>query len=693
MIASRDHARLLRFGRALALVGLLGICLLAVSLFLGAKAVDRIARQWEEAQLEHGLANRLTEVEAALVPQVDWDDAVRHLDNRFNADWARNNIGVYLTQVSRASDVYILDASDRTVFAMRSGAAVDTAGDRPLAQAFAPLIAEIRRREAERGPFADVRPSETVIAKPIQRTIFAPYDGAAWAFTASLVQPDFGTALPKGPRAPIVITGRPVGSSTAANLGDRYRVEDSRLTPVGQPARPGEAVVYVRDASGKPLVSIRWTPRRPGTELLQRTAWVVGPAVVVLLISLLLLQLATRRAARELVRREEELRAALVRAEAADRAKSDFLTSISHELRTPLNSVLGALHLLKSEAISVDGARLVANALSSGQLVTALVNDILDASDGAADRLTLTPEPADLVALITSSLDPFQQQCRDKGLTLAADIAADVGWARVDEVRLRQCLHNLVSNAVKFTDAGHLRVVARMDGDGARRVLQLAVEDTGMGIAPGQAEVLFERFNQADNSLTRRFGGAGLGLSITRTLARKMGGDVTWTERPGGGSVFVLTVEAAPAQRLSTEGDGVAAPLAGLAVLLVDDNAANLMVASKILEHLGAAVAHASSGAAALEGARDAAFDVILMDIQMPGMDGVETVRRLRDGDGPNARAPVIALTANVLPEQCAAYLAAGMNGVASKPISPQGLFAEIVAVLTRDADGFAAAS
>jgi CheY-like chemotaxis protein/anti-sigma regulatory factor (Ser/Thr protein kinase) len=268
------------------------------------------------------------------------------------------------------------------------------------------------------------------------------------------------------------------------------------------------------------------------------------------------------------------------------------------------------------------------------------------------------------------------------------NVRGNLGWAEVDALRLRQCLYNLIGNAVKFTAKGQVTVSVWLDARPAGRVLCVSVADTGIGIDASAMESLFERFKQADSSTTRRFGGSGLGLAITRQLAELMGGQVGFISQVGRGSTFTLELlapacapgaaEVAPESQEAGE-----APLADIAVLVVDDNATNRLIAGKMLERLGAIVTTAESGPEAIERARTMVFDLILMDIQMPGMDGVETTRRLRQDTAVGASTPILALTANVFDEQRQTYLAAGMDGVVAKPISPADLLTEISRAVT----------
>ena len=370
--------------------------------------------------------------------------------------------------------------------------------------------------------------------------------------------------------------------------------------------------------------------------------------------------------------------------EAAD-AKAQFLANMSHEIRTPMNGVLGVMHLLKSEKLSADGRMLLTEALGCGAMLSELLNDIIDFSKIEAGKLELDPEPIDPAALLRSVADLLRPQAVQKGLALTVSADPGVGWIKADPLRLRQGLFNLLGNAVKFTLQGEVCARLTAAGDTTQPRLRFEIEDTGVGIDQDTADGLFERFSQADGSTTRRFGGAGLGLSITRRLAGLMGGEVGFRPRPGGGSIFWLEIAAPPAAQAVADDEAEdVGLLSDLRVLIVEDNATNRLIASRLLQAMGARVETADDGIQGLEAVERGGpgFDLIFMDIQMPGMDGIEATRRIRELGGCAARTPIIAMTANALAHQQASYLAAGMNGAVAKPLSPGALVQAIVTVL-----------
>ncbi|MDB5456275.1 MAG: sensor hybrid histidine kinase [Caulobacter sp.] len=373
---------------------------------------------------------------------------------------------------------------------------------------------------------------------------------------------------------------------------------------------------------------------------------------------------------------------------AAAEAKAQFLANMSHEIRTPMNGVLGVMHLLKREPLSDDGRGLLTEALGCGAMLAELLNDIIDFSKIEAGKLELHLEPLDPAALLAGVASLLRPEAEDRGLRLRVVAEPGDGWVLADPVRLRQALFNLIGNATKFTLTGGVEARLSRRGQGEAQHLRFEIEDTGVGISAEAGAGLFERFHQADGSNTRRFGGSGLGLTITRRLAELMGGEIGYDSRPGHGSTFWLDlpVQAAapPVVEAGGQADQVRA-FAGLDVLVVEDNPVNSLIVTRMLQALGARVETAVDGAAGVEAAARG-FDLIFMDIQMPGMDGVEAARRIRGLNGAAGAVPIVAMTANALDHQRRAYLAAGMVGAVAKPLAPAALITAMTAALATTA-------
>jgi signal transduction histidine kinase/CheY-like chemotaxis protein len=364
----------------------------------------------------------------------------------------------------------------------------------------------------------------------------------------------------------------------------------------------------------------------------------------------------------------------------ANRAKSNFLATMSHEIRTPMNGVLGMAQLLKRDEIDPAQADRLDVLIESGEYLLSILNDILDVSKIDAGRLEINPGPEDVRLFLDRLVGFWAARADEKGVALTLSVADTVpDHVLVDGLRLRQVLFNLVGNALKFTERGSVEVIAEAvpNGEGAT-LLHLAVRDSGVGIGPDQLPVLFERFSQVDESEVRRFGGTGLGLAIAKQLTELMGGKIWVESEAGRGSTFFIKLPLAIAAHTTAASTRTkpAEPMLpdALTVLAVDDNAVNLLVLDQLLSSLGHQVSKAASGPEALEAMAREPFDLVLLDIQMPGMTGIEVLDRLRAAEGPNRHAPVVALTADVTSGGRERYLALGFTEHAAKPIQIQDL-------------------
>jgi PAS domain S-box-containing protein len=380
----------------------------------------------------------------------------------------------------------------------------------------------------------------------------------------------------------------------------------------------------------------------------------------------------------------KEAEAALVQArqeaETASRAKSEFLANMSHELRTPLTSILGFSRLIGGDGGLSDADRGHLDLIrSAGETLLAVVNDILDFSKLEAGALTLAQEPFPVATLGQGVIALLGGQADDKGLVLSCEAPDDV-WLTGDAARLRQVLLNLVSNAVKFTDRGSVTVALSVSPEDERSWLNGEVRDTGVGLNPAQIDQMFDRFTQADGSVSRRYGGTGLGLAISKRLIEVMGGEIGAHSDGRTGSTFWFRVPLAPAssQTALKPIEDQVAPDRRLRVLLAEDNAANQALLAALTAPLDLALDMVENGQEAVEAVRNGAYDLVLMDMQMPVMDGPSAARAIRALPGPAAGTPIVALTANVLPEQIEQCRSAGMQGHVAKPIDPRALFSAI---------------
>jgi PAS domain S-box-containing protein len=374
------------------------------------------------------------------------------------------------------------------------------------------------------------------------------------------------------------------------------------------------------------------------------------------------------------------------RAEQASRHKSEFLAAMSHELRTPLNGVVGFAELLSATALSGEQQAYLTQLRQATEMLLAAISDILDFSKIESGLLELDPQPLDPAALVAGTADIVRATAADKGLELQVRLAPELApRLRGDAGRVRQVLLNLLNNAVKFTDRGAVRVEARPLAGGTG--LRVAVADTGIGIAPEQQERLFQHFTQADRSITRRFGGTGLGLAICRQLVELMGGTIGVDSEPGRGSLFWFELPlpvADPAADVAAPGPALSIGASGAHVLVVEDAPLNQALAAAMLQRAGYRVSLADDGEQGLAAALDRDFDLILMDVRMPRMDGLEATRRIRAAGGRLAALPIIGATADATVELVEVSREAGMDALLVKPLRAEELWAEVARQLQR---------
>jgi PAS domain S-box-containing protein len=462
----------------------------------------------------------------------------------------------------------------------------------------------------------------------------------------ALVQEDLDGALERG--------------IDAASIGDAPR----------RPVPPQELVARHRDGRTFPVE-------------LTISVWNDGDDITA---SVIIRDISVRRQAEEQIQAQTEaLIDAKARAEAAARAKSEFLANMSHELRTPLNGMLGHAELLLDDAsLTPDQRRSAERIQTAGTALLTVVDDVLDFSRIEAGRIALEMHSFSPRRVAEDAVAIIRGLAENKGLQVALDLPRDLPSALLgDENRLRQILLNLLNNGVKFTAVGEVRVtvVARPAAEAGRYILRFSVVDTGIGISADHGNTLFERFSQVDGSIRREFGGAGLGLAISKRLAELMGGVIGFESEVGRGSTFWIEVVLAKAEETDADLltiDWKEERSTGCRVLLVEDNEINREIACAVLEKAGHAVSVAQDGAAAVALVQQETFDLVLMDIQMPVMDGVSATRTIRALPYPRCSIPIVAMTANVLPQQVQAFREAGMDAHIGKPFNRRELLAMI---------------
>ncbi|RMG36787.1 MAG: response regulator [Gammaproteobacteria bacterium] len=378
--------------------------------------------------------------------------------------------------------------------------------------------------------------------------------------------------------------------------------------------------------------------------------------------------------------RNIQLDLARKKALAASQAKSDFLAVMSHEIRTPMNGITGFARLLSRSRLDPLQREQVKAIRESADNLLAIVNEILDFSKLESGQLQFHEEPFLIRKMVQGVVTLFSTQAEEKGLKLRSLVYNDVPEAMLgDGLRIRQVLINLVSNAVKFTEQGEVVIRVMLDGDDGEDLITFSVEDTGIGIDPLRGDQLFEPFTQGEVSTERRYGGTGLGLSISKKIVKVLGGGIGFDSSPGEGSTFWFSLPLKPAEIpeeamssiLSDDPESMlsSSPLSGVRILVADDNAINLELTRAILHSYDAQITAVSDGAQAVREAETHAFDLILMDIHMPVMSGLEAARKIRTGDGASCDCPIIAVTADITAETQKRIFDCGMNEILVKPI------------------------
>ncbi|CAN7352264.1 ATP-binding protein [Caulobacter sp. LjRoot300] len=439
-------------------------------------------------------------------------------------------------------------------------------------------------------------------------------------------------------------------------------------------------VVYLLAA---PFVARAANPQAP----LANALWF---GVLLLIVSVFVAARTLERALRAEAAAKEEAERRRHEAEEAVAAKSAFVAMISHELRTPISAILAGAARLHGDALDAASrthAQLIGDA---GAMMRTLLNDLLDLSRLDAGRMAVEQAPFDLRQAMADTLRLWRPDAHKKGLRLRVEGAARLPrWVAGDSLRLRQVLNNLLSNAIKFTGRGAVTVRLAAREAGGHLVFEAVVADTGRGLTDEQVARLFTPFDQLASNVAREHGGSGLGLVISRELARLMGGDLTATSKPGKGSRFRLEVRLEAAQAPDARAGG--AMIDGARVLVVDDHMVNRRALELVLQSFGIQPTLAESGERALELLSSEVFDVMLMDVYMPGMDGRDATRQLRATDGPNRHIPVIAVTASATAKDWDACRLAGMDAHVAKPIDPSQLHAALGEVLSVGASRAAA--
>ncbi len=652
-------------------------------LVYAAGAIDRAHIDEERALVANYMREREHDLVGQIVSASVWDEAYVKLEGEVDPEWADLYVGSYFTTYMQHAASFVLDDQDRPRYAWRDGGRIDPRRAGGFLDQAAPLVAQVRELERARGGAR-----RRGLTGAISNTGFVLDQGRLYVVAVGNIVPETVAVKPRPGASHLLVSARPIDPAFLARLAGDMRLREVRLA-LGDGA--AQSALPIVDVSGRQVASLRWTPSLPGALVLRQIAPLFALALALLLAAAAALaarvravfgridlnDAALQRSLDELVRARDE-------ADAANLAKSQFLANMSHEIRTPLNGVLGMTQIMAREDLTPGQREQLDVVRDSGQTLLALLNDILDISKIEAGRLEIDNHEFDLAAAVHAACMPFASLAdhNDVAFRIEIDERARGVWLG-DGARLRQVLANLASNAVKFTAQGEVVVhVSRCE-----QGLRFVVRDTGLGIPPQRLAALFEKFNQGDASTTRRFGGTGLGLAISQELTALMGGQLAVDSVEGQGSTFTVTLPMrwrAPALTAPLPTPAVQARAvesgARVRILAAEDNPTNQLVLRAMLEPFDVDLTLAADGREAVEFCAAARFDLILMDVQMPVMNGVEAALAIRRHEAERnlPATPILALSANVMTHQVAEYLAAGMNGFVPKPIETARLLGAI---------------
>ncbi|MFZ0269270.1 ATP-binding protein [Caulobacter sp.] len=677
---------LLTLGAIVVTIVVLGGCAL---LAFAAVSVDRLQAREERVVVEQALERALDRMDSDVASAAVWNQAFDIVRPGVDPAWMDAEIGSYYAN-NRGDDLsVILDSAGRPFYAWLEQARTTPESQAKMVAAIAPLIASVRRQErlAHLAP-KPTDPTAATVAETAHGIVSV--DGRIYLVAVSTISPETAGRPRRKTPAMIALCARRLDRHLLPALASEMHIRQPRLVPTPP---NGAAAVALRGSDGKPVSWLAWSPKQPGLEAVRQAAPLVLPGVLLLIVAGLALALRIRQVLHELDASEAGEKAALAevveardRAQSASLAKSQFLANMSHEIRTPLNGVLGMAQVMEQSDLGSPHREHLKIIRDSGETLLAILNDVLDLSKIESGHFELDDHVFDLAQTVAAACRPFALLAAQKDVDFVTEIAPDAegAWCG-DSVRLRQVLSNLASNAVKFTLGGRIRLSVEAASPG----LSFTLTDTGIGIAPERIAALFEKFVQADSSTTRRFGGTGLGLAISRELVERMGGTLRMDSAPGKGSTFSFRL---PFVRADAADHPDPAPSEGdirsLRILAAEDNATNQFILRALLEPTGVKLHTVANGREALDAFHADDFDLILMDVQMPVMNGVEAARAIRECESAHhlSPTPILALSANVMSHQVAEYAQAGMDGVVAKPVDAGKLIEAIAAAMERGA-------
>jgi signal transduction histidine kinase/ActR/RegA family two-component response regulator len=658
-----------------------GVALLAFA----AASVDHLQAQEERSVVQTTILRSVDRLASDVASAAVWGQAYVKLRPGMDARWADTEVGSYLTNNRGHDWIVAIDAQDQPFYAWGDAHRLAPDALNPLVRDSGELLRRVRAQEA--APGAD--PARAKTANGLIRS-----GGDVYLVAASTVTSKRASTDPIPGRLSLMISGQRIDSRLLSTMSDELRIRLPRMQAT-RSDKPG--AVALTDIDGKPVAWLAWDAKQPGLEAVRRAAPLLLPSALLLLVAGIALTLRMKSVLRDLDVYEAGHKAALAevveardRAQSANLAKSQFLANMSHEIRTPLNGVLGMAQVMQQSDLGSPHREHLKIIRDSGETLLAILNDVLDLSKIEAGHFALDDHIFDLAETVGSACKPFALLARQKDVEFVKEIAPQAlgAWCG-DSVRLRQVLSNLVSNAVKFTHQGLIRLTITASDDVDGGGLTFSLTDTGIGIAPEAMPGLFEKFVQADSSTTRRFGGTGLGLAISRELVQRMGGTLRMDSALGRGSTFVFRLPFVRAEAAQVAGPQAAEDdIRALRILAAEDNATNQIILRALLEPAGVELHTVANGREAVDAFHADDFDLILMDVQMPVMNGIEATRAIRERESERSLSPtpILALSANVMNHQVLEYAEAGMDGVVAKPVDAGKLIEAIAAAMERGA-------